>query len=379
MRIQNHFPWYCQSPDMRSNLLVMCKLLWLLLVINGIWAYFSDPFIPFIRFLDAFRLYPGIFRGLLMTVFLGGGLGLLFNYRVREMTIILGLGILLFLLASKPAFRNHLFICACIFLLCGLSEKHREPWLLYTQMSLIYFGAALNKIWQLDWWNGQFMHNWLFNARDNAIYKGIHDLLPAHLTDHLFSLASICIELSIALLLLSKKRHKTAVWIILIFHTVLYTITGFRFGHFFEDIVIFLLVFLAIPDEPIQIWYRSKRSRPPALLLRFMDWNRQFRFIRMHQDADNWLQVGYTGHAEYNARALGKLVLYSPATYFGLLLADTAVRGLLNVAGEHLVTAGWLWAGILINAWLWLWIHPETPKASFKWFPDKRQQDGLND
>jgi len=365
MRIQNHYPWYCQSPEMRTNLLIMCKMLWLLLVINGIWGYFSDPFIPFIRLLDFFHSFPGVFEGVLKMAFLVGGLGLLFNFRVRTMALILGMGIFLFLLGSKPAFRNHLFICACAFILCGLTDKKQEPRLLYAQLGLVYFGAGLNKIWQLDWWNGQFMHNWLLNARENTIYKSIHDLFAPHLADHLFSLGSLGIELGIAYILLFKKRHAAVVWIIVVFHTILYTITGFRFGHFFEDIVIYLLVFLVIPEKPLVIWPRATRNSPFGILLRRMNWNRQFHFNQTPPDTSHWLCLSYAGQSYFNTQALGKLILYSPATYFGLLLADTFVRAYFNYTAEHMVTATWLWAGILFYAWLWLDSKRKVPNASF--------------
>ena len=135
---------------MRTNLLVMCKMLFLLLIFNGLFGYVSDPFIPHIAILDKFNQVPGVFEWSLKTLFLVGGIGLLCNVRVRAMVILLGVCVLLFLLASKPAFRNHIFICGCIFLLCGLTKKDQYPWLLIFQFSLVYFAAALNKIWQAD-------------------------------------------------------------------------------------------------------------------------------------------------------------------------------------------------------------------------------------
>ena len=370
MQLQNHYPWYCQSPQMQTNLLIMCKLLWLLLFINGIWGYFSDPFIPFWRWLDVFRLYPGLFEGFLKVLFLSCGLGLLFNCRVREMSLILGLGLFLFLLSSKPVFRNHLFICACAFLLCGLSKKHQEPWLLYAQLSLIYFGAALNKIWQQDWWNGRFMHNWLLNARESTVYENIHNLLPAHVADYLFSWGALGVEISIALMLLSRKRRFSAMWIILVFHTTLYTITGFRFGHFFEDIVIYLLVFLVIPEEPLEISFRAGRRSLVAILLGFMDWNRQFRLNSMQSDGVHWIKLSYAGQSTYDARAIGKIIMFSPATYFALLLGDTFVRALFSITGEHIVTATWLWAVILFYTWLRFGPKNESSKPELVQLPE---------
>jgi hypothetical protein len=272
--------------------------------------------------------------------------------------------LLLLLLASKPVFRNHLFICACAFILAGLTDKKQEPWLLYWQLSLLYFGALLNKIWQMDWWNGQFMHNWLINARESNIYIRLHDLFPGHLMDHVFSLGSMTIEFSIAVLLLFKKRHLAAVWTIVLFHTCLYTITGFRFGHFFEDIVILMLIFLFIPEGDIQISMTGPKNRFPKALLRLMNWNRQFLISSEKPEEGHWLMISYSDRKELDARAIGSLLLYSPATYFLILAFDTSVRAFFNVRAEHLITALWLWGGILFFAWVNTGLKFKGPSGS---------------
>ena len=169
--MQQYYPWRSEHPHMSTNLLILCKMMFLLLLINGFLGYISDPFIPFLVILDRFRDFPGLFEWLLKSVFVLAGLALMFNIKVRHMAVILGLCVLFLLLASKPLFRNHIFICACTFLLAGLSEKDKDPWLLYIQLSLVYLGAVLNKVWQWDWWSGQFMHNWLLNARGNDFYE----------------------------------------------------------------------------------------------------------------------------------------------------------------------------------------------------------------
>ena len=345
--MSKHYPWYCESPDMRTNLLLMCKLLFLLLLINGLWGYISDPFIPFIRPLDHFNSIPGLFEWSLKILFLAVGTCLLFNIKVRSMSVALGVIIILFLFASKPRFRNHIFICGCAFLLSGLSDKNQDPWLLYIQLSLVYLGAVLNKVAQLDWWNGQFMHNWLYNARANSFYQFFEGFLPDRWLAKLLSWSSMGIEFFIGVLLLFKKKHLIAVWTIIIFHTVLFTITTFRFGHFFEDILIYLLVFNTWPSGKIKVYTNPKNTLITPLLLGLLNWNKQFKVEAQQMNKRSWIQVNYDKKDFYNQRALGYLLLHTPATFFFLLFFDSAVRLLFTQPAEHLITLFWLWGGII--------------------------------
>lgn len=355
-----YFPWYCQSPEMRTNLLVMCKMLFLLLVFNGFYGYISDPFIPHIPILDDFNEVPGLFEWSLKSLFLIGGIGLMCNVRVRVMAFLLGVCVLLFLLASKPAFRNHIVICGCIFLLCSLMKKEEYPWLLIYQFSLVYFAAALNKIWQADWWNGHFIHNMLLNAFGNPYYEWAHEIFPERLLARLISWGSIATELGISFMLLFKKWHRTAFWTILIFHAGMFTATAFRFGHFFEDALIYLLAFSAWPEKDIDISIDPEKEKRSRRVLTFLNWNRQFRIRVASLDAGNWLQIKLSGKDQTNSRALGSLLLYTPATFFLLLFFDSAAQFSLNWlldprparVGLYGLTLVWLWGGIFFYGYL---------------------------
>lgn len=367
-----YFPWYCQSREMRTNLLVMCKMLFLLLIFNGFYGYITDPFLPHIRILDNFNAVPGLFEWSLKTLFLVGGIGLLCNIRVRAMAILLGVSVLLFLLASKPAFRNHIFICGCIFLLCGFMKKEQYPWLLIYQLILVYFAAALNKILQPDWWNGHFMHNLLLHAFGNPYYEYTHELFPERLLARLLSWGSIAFELGISCILLFKKQHRTAFWAILLFHTSMFAFTAFRFGHFFEDALIYLLAFSVWPEGEIEIFLHRKKNKITHRLFSFFNWNKQFKFKEEPKRNTHWLRIGFSQEIQTNYRALGSLLLFTPATYFLLLFFDSAMQVLLNTylesrparMGLYVFTLTWLCGGILFYGYLSLkprYGRPGTP------------------
>ena len=66
-------PWCTLGTSMRPNVLLMCKLLYILLLLHTFQNKIQDPFLPFIPALDLLRTWPGLFSTLLKTVFFGAG------------------------------------------------------------------------------------------------------------------------------------------------------------------------------------------------------------------------------------------------------------------------------------------------------------------
>jgi hypothetical protein len=134
----------------------------------------------------------------------------------------------------------------------------------------------------------------------------------------------------------------------------MFTITGTRFGHFFEDILIYLLVFIDWPEQEIEVSVNSKSSFLNPNFLSYFNWNRQFRFKELPLRNRNWLGIKTYDERQYNYKALGSFILYSPATYFLLLFFDSGVRFLFdslmpnpyNKYSWYFVTLLWLWGGI---------------------------------
>lgn len=333
---------------MQPNILLMCKLLFLLLLVNGFLGYISDPFIPFIKPIDVVITYPNIFKTAIKGLFLASGLLLLFNVNPRTMAIVLGSSLIVMLLASKPMFRNHLFICGCAFLLAGLSNKKNLPWLLYMQLSLVYFGAATNKVFEPDWWSGQFMHNWLVNSQENQFYLSVSGLLPEMWFAKILSWTSMFIEFTIAILLLIRKKHLLAVWAIILFHSLLYSMTLFRFGHFFEDIVIILLIFLIWPAHKSEVCI-NKSAQPffrPIVRLFFL--NSKIEFGQDQSTSSNyWLKLKSGDRILFNKEALAFLLKFTPNFYVLLFFLDQLIRFLFNGTLMHSIQISLMWLCII--------------------------------
>ena len=324
------FPLKFVNTEMKPNLLLICKLMLVLLVVHGFYKYINDPYIPFISFLDEFNNFPNVFKNTLRTLFVMSGGLLLFNFKVRLMSFILGTTILLTLLASIPEFANHYFICACVFLLAGVIDKKQSSWLFFVQLSLVYFGALINKAFQVDWWNGQFMHNWLVNARENEIFINMSNMLPEMWLAKLMSWIAMFTELCVAMLILFKNKHKLAVWMILLFHSSLYTLTAFRFGHFYEDILIILLIFINWPSDTIQVTFKKENLSFIRKTFSFFNFNGTFRLTNKVLSNKNWLEVIVGDKTTTNWHALRQFLLYSTNFYIFLFVLDLSIRFMFN-------------------------------------------------
>jgi hypothetical protein len=344
---QYYFPLNFSVADMQPNILLMCKLLFILLCAHGFLSYIEDPYIPFIKTFDLFLSYPNIFKITFKTLFLFSGLSLLFNFKPRAMSIILGSSLFIILLASKSLFRNHLFICACAFLLAGLSNKNEFPWLLYFQLSLVYFGAVLNKVVQIDWWNGQFIYNWLVNARENQLFIKVSDVFPEMWLAKILSWSSMLIEFSISIFILVKKRHFLVAWVIILFHTILYTMTAFRFGHFYEDIVIILLIFINWPSGIIQISSKNVISPFVRKSFNFFNFSKKFHLINNVLSNKNWLEIKIEDKTVSNWHAFRLFLLYSTNFYIFLFLLDLLVRFMFNGFLMNFIHISLTWLCIL--------------------------------
>ena len=321
-------PWRCTGTAMAPNLLLMCKLLLGLILAHGFPATLDDPFIPFLAVLDGFHAHPGVFAGAMKGLFLAGAIFLMFNVRVREAAMTLGLVVILTLIASKPQFRNHVFIVGCLFFLAGLHRDREDPWLLRLQFALIYGGAFINKVLQADWWNGQFMHYWLHRSMRNPWYEMLVPLLPELGVAKVISWTVIAMELVLAVLFFMPRFTRVAVSLALAMHLGFLAIVGRRvFGHFTEDVLIAMLVFLRWPSGERRIGLGEHLHRILRPVMPLVDLDRQW--VVNQTPPGRWLEVASEGKSWHDWSALWPLLKYNSTFYLALFLGFHAVALLI--------------------------------------------------
>lgn len=311
-------PWRFTGTAMRPQTLLLCKLLFLLAAMHGLPGKLGDPYLPFLPILDSLRETPGVFAAVLKTAFWAAGAALLLNAWVRSAAVTLGATVILALLASKPIFQNHVFIVGCLFLLCGLHCSGEDPWLVRWQFVLLYFGAALNKVLQADWWNGAFLHTWLHEHQANSLYQLGNALLPERWFASGVSWAVMGAEVVLFTLFLVRRWNGFAVWGVIVVHLGFLAVVGpGPFGYFTEDLLIGLLAFLAWPRGEQELRLGETAARWARSWLFLLDWDGQLRVGAPPGDG-HWLELRNGASRHVDRDALVRLVRYSPASWVAL-------------------------------------------------------------
>lgn len=323
-------PFQHEGTTMTPNILLMCKLLVMLLVAHHIFFKIADPFIPFIPALDLFHTYPNLFNYTLKTVFALATVALFLNLKVRTASLTLGIVVILSVLASKPLFYNHVVICACALIIAGLHNEKQPFSLFVLQVSLVYLGASLNKFLDHDWWSGAFMDTWLGSARENPLYLYVSNQMPELLFAKILSYIAMFTEFAIAVLVLFKKTRRLTIWFIIIFHTTLFTMTSFRFGHFLESLVIVLIAFLSIPKHQLIVHYKAKGLTLLKQFFTFLDVDKKQLWTPFDSEKTHWLQLKVDDKLLYNHHALKHLLLYTPNFFMLLFVIDAFLYVLLQ-------------------------------------------------
>lgn len=343
-KLSRHFPWRNTGADMRWNVLLSCKLLILVLVLNGFFGKIQDPYLPHLSFFDVFNQIPGVFETTLKFLFVISSVLLLFNYNTRLMARTLGVVIILSLITVKPNFRNHILICGCAFFLASLHKKEETPYLLFFQLALVYLGAALNKMLQIDWWNGIYMHNWMSNVLDNPAYLSMYKVVGNLSFAKGLSWFSMILEVIIGLFLILKKKRSYAIFMILFFHLLLFTVTKERFGHFLDSILVILIAFSGLNPTENRWRLNSKNTALGMISKKLLDWDGQWVIQKNHSyiiSAEND-KINVRGFNTFRV-----LLLSSGSFYTLLFFSDLLLRVLLNQPYQHIVQVVIYW-GLLL-------------------------------
>lgn len=226
------------SEAMPPQLLLVCKLAFLVALADSYFLELDAPFLPFLQVLDAFH-ESTVYASTLRILFFAGGGMLLFNIAPKAGAALVGAVLLTHLLGTRLDFKNHVFITACIFLLCGLSTRERTLTLYRIQFALVYFGAALNKLLDPDWRDGRFFQNWLENRLGSPFLADIAKSTYPDIVYASLGWITIILEAVLIVLILKPELNRGAIWIAAAFHfsTTVFT-GGLTFGFFVPMLIV---------------------------------------------------------------------------------------------------------------------------------------------
>jgi hypothetical protein len=190
------------------------------------------------------------------------------------------------LFLSTTRFHNNRAYLVIVLGLLALAPAGRDPWspgwplwLLRFECSVVYGASGLGKLLDPDWFGGTVTWQRVVQARDQL------DPLPhwaqSVLTDRGFHTGAakliILTELSIAAGLWSRRTRYAAVWVAVVFHTM---IEGSASVEVFSLLGIAVLLIWAVPstrDRVVRIDSAARGQRRLCAAVRRLDWLDRFR------------------------------------------------------------------------------------------------------
>jgi hypothetical protein len=305
-------PIRVEGTQLPGPLLLTAKLLVIGLVLKGYHLGFPDPFAPMFAWMDGLPK-PG-WSLALQAAFVASGTALLLNRAVRANCIVLGAVFLLATLTSKVYYRNAKVFVGLLFFLIGLQEKGRSPWLIYWQLAIMYFGAGLNKLMEVDWRTGQYFDYFLGSIREAPLYVALAPLLPGMLLAQLMCWSIFVAEMLAALLFLFARTRPLAVWVAAGVHAGAAILVQGDYGIFLSAVLLSYLACLPWPERltvsepaPPRTWLRR--------LLSAADPDGRLDWISSTADASPFL-LRADGRVWKGLRAVALATVWTPGAYF---------------------------------------------------------------
>jgi hypothetical protein len=317
-------PLRLSGTSLPPNVLLMAKLVTLCFLLTQ-WRSLPRPYLPFVHIFDRLGS-PTLVQRVLKVAFLISALLLFWNRWVRASCIVLSAVIGAAVLSSRVYFGNNRVFSACVLLLAGLQQTGQGPWLIRSQVILVYLGAGLNKLLDPDWRSGQFFETWTSAVPHHQRLRSHIPFSPRHLS-RLVSWLVIAVELWLVVGFSRKRLHRAAVWTGTLYHTALLVDTGSTFTMFYFAMLSAYLAFVEWPSGPVSVEYDS-RLRP--LMRAWALWSRldPDHVIQWRPSPAQHAGVSATtsGHVYQGWSAVTALALRQPANY----LAGATLLSLLR-------------------------------------------------
>lgn len=303
-----------------DNLLLATKLVAIAFVLSGQLTDLPNHFLPFLSVLGHLGS-PHAFHLALELIFAFAAAVLLVNRQVRTMCLVLAAVLLVGILSSRAYYHNNRLFTGIFFLLAALYDPRVGVSLFRYQLALLYLGAALNKVVQVDWRTGEFVQDWLPHYA--SYYLHLARLLGDTLLSAILGWLAIVTEFALIVLLMVPRLVVLAIFVGIGYHTGLVLITlGSTFGMFWYALMGSYLALLAWPRSEVLVRYRSDRlgHRWGAELLRRIDIERRFRWKACPSGA---LEADVDEKTYRGSAALVRLLLYSPPVYIAFIVIVT--------------------------------------------------------
>jgi hypothetical protein len=341
-------PFRVTGTALPPNILLLAKIIVVALVAKDYHFGFPDVFAPFFGFFEA--IPAPWWRRFLKISFLVSGGCLLFNRAVRINCLIIGCVFLGAALSSRIYYRNAKVFVGVIMLLAGLQDKDRPPLLIWWQLAIVYLGAGINKLVEADWRSGQYFDYFLTEVYSSRIYAIGASLLPGSWFAFALCWWVIAAELAAGALFLRRRSHGHAVWLAATVHMGAAILVVGDYGVFFVAVLASYLSTYDWPQDATVVLGPKTAWAPVARIWRWFDPDTDIHW-RQAPSADK-LRVLTSGREFVGFQAAWRLISWSPAAYFLLVVLLTVPRGLGRVIAVQSVGAT---GAVILAATLFRW------------------------
>jgi hypothetical protein len=172
-------------------------------------------------------------------------------------------GMIVHIAAHRLAYANNVLFVTVFLLLIGLYHPRTGLLPLRVQIAFVYGGAAVNKVFDPDWWNGRFFDTLMGEALLVDWYRSLSASWRPGWLGSALGAATIAIETAIAAAVLFLRDGRAGVLLMVGFHLVMLAATGGRLSvpFLYGAFAVSAAFFYAPIDIP------ALRSRPRLTLV----------------------------------------------------------------------------------------------------------------
>jgi|GEM_PF-6261548 len=291
-----------QSIDKQpSDNFVFCgKLVILAVYFSGIISKLGYADLPLISIFEH-NLPSSTYFIIWQILFAASSLAVFLNWKTREFLLTNGLLLILAILMNELCYSNNLVFAACLLITFSVSNRFYN-WV-PIQLSIVYFGAFIDKLWFEQWRNGDFMTAYFPH---NRILVHLQPIFSYHFSIMAMTYSTLVIELLLAILILIPKIRKYCLLLGLCFH---FSTIVFMHNFFGIYIVAILISYLSLINTTINLNQELSLSR-------LTDYIKSVSAgLKDKKKKEMWYQFNLNHHTFRNYKAVFISIISNPYLY----------------------------------------------------------------
>lgn len=270
-------PFSTRHPVLPPPIVLLAKVIAIAVLVKGPGSQTTSG-VAFFEFLE--RIPPETYGSIALRLIQIGGVLIVFNVATRTGAFIMGFSMFALNLGNMATFAHSALLTSLLLLLTALWTPQFGSRALQLQMALLYWGAALNKLADPDWWTGAYLQAYLRPGAwasppyaQALIDVGLFDLFALAA-----SLGTMALEAAAGIAFLRRETAGRGVGLSAALHVGILTTIGFDYGIFLYAV---LASYLACVDWPATLKVTPPERGIGRLVLRGLERIDADRILRL--------------------------------------------------------------------------------------------------